>query len=197
MTSTAPAAGDGDGESKGQRTRRRILDAARAVFADAGYERATIRGIAAAAGVDKSSVMQYFGSKQQLFREAVHWTIPIAAVIAADPDHVAENLARGMFAAWTAEPNSPMTVLLRASMTSADAAELLRTHITAQFIDTLADTIDAPDARLRAALFGALLMGVASQRYLLHMPDLSEAAEDDVLALIDPLLRALISPEPA
>ena len=32
------------------RTRRRILDAARGVFADVGYERATIRCIAAAAG---------------------------------------------------------------------------------------------------------------------------------------------------
>ncbi|WP_328402790.1 TetR family transcriptional regulator [Nocardia sp. NBC_00403] len=34
--------------------------------------------IRSAAGVDKSSVIQYFGSKQALFREAVHWDIPIA-----------------------------------------------------------------------------------------------------------------------
>jgi AcrR family transcriptional regulator len=46
------------GERKGERTRRRILEAARRVFADLGYERATIRGIAAAADVDKSSVIQ-------------------------------------------------------------------------------------------------------------------------------------------
>ena len=65
-------------ERKGARTRRRILEAARGVFADVGYERATIRLIAAAAGVDKSSVIQYFGTKQGLFREAVHWDIPTA-----------------------------------------------------------------------------------------------------------------------
>ena len=57
-------------ERKGQRTRRRILETARAVFAEVGYERATIRGIAAAAEVDKSSIIKYFGTKEALFREA-------------------------------------------------------------------------------------------------------------------------------
>jgi len=87
---------------------------------------------------------------------------------------VAENLARGMFRAWAANPNSPMAVLLRASMTSDDAAELLRDHITHDAIPDLAEVIDAPDARLRAALLGAMLMGITSQRDLLGMPDLAE-----------------------
>ncbi|WP_443732530.1 TetR/AcrR family transcriptional regulator [[Mycobacterium] fortunisiensis] len=181
-----------ESESKGQRTRRRILDAARGVFAHLGYERATIRGIAAAAGVDKSSVIQYFGSKKNLFREAVHWSIPVADAVGDTPAQTAENLARGMFDAWAADPNSPMTVLLRASMTSEDAAEILRDHITSEAVTALADTIDAPDARLRAALLGAMLMGVASHRYLLHMPDLREAGTDDILRLITPLLQTLI-----
>jgi AcrR family transcriptional regulator len=187
------ATGD-DGERKGQRTRRRILQAARGVFADLGYERATIRGIAAAAGVDKSSVIQYFGTKQNLFREAVHWTIPVADAIADTPEQTAENLARGMLAAWAADPNSPMAVLVRASMTSEDAAEILRTHITSSAIPTLATAINAPDARLRAALVGAMLMGIASQRYLLRMPDLAEVDTEELLRLITPALQALIDP---
>jgi AcrR family transcriptional regulator len=183
------------GERKGQRTSRRILEAARAVFADLGYERATIRGIAAAAGVDKSSVIQYFGTKQNLFREAVHWTIPVADAIADTPEQTAENLARGMLAAWAADPNSPMAVLLRASMTSEDAAEILRNHITSSATPTLATAIDAPDARLRAALAGAMLMGIASQRYLLRMPDIADVDTEEILRLITPALRALIDPD--
>jgi len=189
-----PAATGEGGERKGQRTRRRILEAARSVFADLGYERATIRGIAAAAGVDKSSVIQYFGTKQNLFREAVHWTIPVADAIADTPEQTAENLARGMLAAWAADPNSPMAVLVRASMTSEDAADILRAHITASATPTLATAIDAPDARLRAALVGAMLMGIASQRYLLRMPDLAEVDIEELLRLITPALRALIDP---
>lgn len=172
------------------------METARRVFADVGYERATIRSIAAAAGVDKSSVIQYFGTKQELFREAVHWDIPVAELVTADVGETATNFARGMLAAWAADPDSPMAVLLRTSMTSEDAAELLRTHITAQAIDAVAATIDAPDARLRAALASAVLMGVASQRYLLRMPDLHNADTDDILRLLTPLLQLLLEPRP-
>ena len=189
---TGPEPGE---ERKGARTRRRILEAARGVFADVGYERATIRLIAAAAGVDKSSVIQYFGTKQSLFREAVHWDIPIAELTADDPAETTQNLTRGMLAAWAADPNSPMAVLLRTSMTSEHAAEILRTHITAQATDAVAATIDAPDARLRAALAGAMLMGIVSQRHILKMPDLEDADVEDILRLVGPLIETLLDPE--
>lgn len=181
-------------ERKGQRTRRQIVDAARVVFGDVGYERATIRGIASAANVDKSSVIKYFGTKEKLFEEAVTWTIPIDDVISDDPSETAQNLARGMLAAWAADPNSPMAVLLRASMTSEEAAKLLRTHITSHAISSIARTIDTPDARVRAALVGAMLMGIASQRYLLQMPDLVNADTEHILQLITPALRSVIDP---
>lgn len=184
-----------DAERKGQRTRRQIVAAARKVFGEVGYERATIRGIAAVANVDKSSVVKYFGTKRNLFEEAATWTIPIDDVVSdGGPAQTAENLARGMLAAWGADPNSPMAVLLRASMTSDEAADLLRAHITSHAVGSIAKTIDAPDARLRAALLGAMLMGVASQRYLLRMPDLVDVDTEHLLRLITPALRAVIDP---
>lgn len=182
-------------ERKGQRTRRRILETARATFSEVGYERATIRGIAAAAAVDKSSIIKYFGTKQALFREAMHWDIPIAELTRDDASQTAQNYARAMLTAWAAEPNSPMAVLLRTSMTSEDAATILRDHITNQAVDAVAATIRAPDARLRASVAGALLMGIASQRYILQMPDLAEADIEDILRLIAPLLQSLIDPQ--
>jgi TetR/AcrR family transcriptional repressor of mexJK operon len=51
--------------------RRSILDAAAPVFGEAGYERASIEAIAAAAGVSKPTVYSYFGGKEELFRESV------------------------------------------------------------------------------------------------------------------------------
>ncbi|MEW1722885.1 TetR family transcriptional regulator [Streptomyces sp. NPDC093109] len=186
---------EADCPRKGERTRRRILEAARRKFAEVGYERATIRAIAAEADVDKSSVIQYFGSKDGLFREAVHWDIPIARLTTDDPAETIENYVRGMLGAWAADPNSPMAVLVRASMTSEDAAELLRGHITAQGVDPVAATIEGPDARLRAALISAMMMGIASQRYLLGMPDLAAADIEDVLRIVVPLFRDLVAPE--
>ncbi|MGW1786673.1 TetR/AcrR family transcriptional regulator [Streptomyces sp. NPDC002143] len=185
---------EADCPRKGERTRQRILEAARRKFAEVGYERATIRAIAAEAEVDKSSVIQYFGSKDSLFREAVRWDIPVAELTTDDPAETVENLVRGMLGAWAADPDSPMAVLVRASMTSEEAAELLRGHITAQAVEPVAAMVDSPDARLRAALCGAMMMGVASQRYLLRMPDLATADTEDILRLLVPVLRGLIDP---
>ena len=181
------------GERKGQRTRRQILEAARAEFAQVGYDRATIRGIAARAGIDKSSVVKYFGTKQNLFREAATWSIPKA-----DTGSVAlrsaDDMVRGMFNAWSAAPNTPMAVLLRTSMTSAEAAEILRDHLSSQVIPPFAAAIDEPDGRLRAALAGAMLMGIASQRYLLGIPDVTGADEDAIVKIVGPAIAAIIDP---
>ncbi|MEU9348536.1 TetR family transcriptional regulator [Streptomyces sp. NPDC048278] len=181
-------------ERKGERTRRRILEAARCRFAQVGYERATIRAIAAEAGVDKSSVIQYFGTKQGLFREAVHWHVPIDELTTEDSSRTVENYLRGMLGAWSADPDSPMAVLLRSSMTSEEAAGILRRHITAEVVGPVAARVGAPDARLRAALSSAMMMGIASQRHLLGMPDLAQADLEDILRIIVPVIRELIAP---
>ncbi|MFI2210220.1 TetR family transcriptional regulator [Streptomyces sp. NPDC020141] len=190
----ASVAESGVPERKGERTKRRILEAARRQFARAGFERATIRAIAADAGVDKASVIQYFGTKQELFREAVRWEIPVAELTTDDPGESVENYLRAMLGAWSKDPDSPMTALLRASMTSEEAAELLRRRVTEQAVDPVAAALDDPDARLRSALVGAMMMGIATHRHLLRMPDLAEAPEDDILRLAVPLLRSLITP---
>ncbi|MEU4234036.1 TetR family transcriptional regulator [Nonomuraea sp. NPDC026600] len=179
-------------ESKGRRTRRRILEAARRTFGELGYERATIRAIAAEAEVDKSSVIQYFGTKQQLFRESLDFGIDIDSLTTDDPGRTAENYLRAMLERWAAAPDSPMAVLLRTSMTSEEAAQMLREHVTAVAIDRIAPGIHGPDARLRAALAGAVMFGITVHRHLIRMPDLAEADLDDVLRLAVPLVRSLL-----
>lgn len=190
MTAATPA-------RKGQRTRQRILLAARKVFAEAGYDKATIRGIAELSGVDKASVIKHFGSKQDLFDEAVQWTVPVDELTTADPAQTAQNFLQGMLDAWAADPDGPMAVLLRTAMTSPDALELLRTQVTEQAVTSVAATIDGPDARLRAALLSAVLMGIASQRYLLQFPDLAAASDDDIVRIMAPVLGGLLSPDGA
>ncbi|MEX0938135.1 MAG: CerR family C-terminal domain-containing protein [Pirellulales bacterium] len=52
-------------------TKTRLLDAAGPIFAEAGYDGATIRDICKAAGVNVASVNYYFGDKQRLYVDAV------------------------------------------------------------------------------------------------------------------------------
>lgn len=57
--------------AKGERTRRRLLDAAEEVFAGYGYQEASIVKITEAAGVAQGTFYIYFESKQQIFDELV------------------------------------------------------------------------------------------------------------------------------
>ena len=56
-------------------TRAAILAAAREQFAAGGYQAATIRAIAAAAGIDPAMVMRYYGNKEGLFAAAAEFDL--------------------------------------------------------------------------------------------------------------------------
>jgi AcrR family transcriptional regulator len=59
------------GQSRGEDTRRRILEAALHVFATEGYEGASTRQLAEQAGVNLPAIQYYFGSKEGLFRAVI------------------------------------------------------------------------------------------------------------------------------
>jgi AcrR family transcriptional regulator len=58
-------------EEKAHRTRQRVLAAAREVFIRDGYARATMRGVAAVAGVSVQTVEQIFGTKRALLKTVI------------------------------------------------------------------------------------------------------------------------------
>jgi len=81
--------------------RAAILAAARAVFAENGYEKATIREIARRAGVTHGLVVLHFTSKEKLFLAAVPGASILAASEAGDLNRYV--LADGPLAAMPAD----------------------------------------------------------------------------------------------
>jgi AcrR family transcriptional regulator len=73
-------------------TKAVILAAARERFAADGYDRATIRAIAADARIDPSMVMRYFGNKDQLFAAAADFDLQIPDLSDVERDHVGASL---------------------------------------------------------------------------------------------------------
>src|SRR5258708_16052527 len=67
---SAPSAGRHPRNSEA--TRQAILESALSAFVRAGYDGVGVREIAGGAGVDAMLVNRYFGSKEELFAEAVH-----------------------------------------------------------------------------------------------------------------------------
>jgi AcrR family transcriptional regulator len=70
--------------TKGQRTRERIIVAARDLFARQGYEATTLRQVAAQAGIREPGLYNHFASKQALYEVVLYRTLqPLAQAVSA------------------------------------------------------------------------------------------------------------------
>ena len=111
---------------KSDRTRAAILEAARELFATEGYERATVRDIAAKAAIDPALVIRYFGSKEALFVRAADIELRMPDLAAATGSR-GEAIVRHFLSIWEGEGGNPgMTILLRSAASNPVAAEKLR-----------------------------------------------------------------------
>jgi AcrR family transcriptional regulator len=182
-------------------SRDTILQAARRQFAEAGYERTSIRAIAAGAGVDPALVVHFFGSKDRLFQAAVSWPFDPAAVLprffAPGPEGLGERLARTFFTFWHDPETSPqLLALLRSAMTNEDSARLLREFLVTQIFQPLGALVDGPDRELRGELAAAHLVGVAVLRLVLRMEPLASASIDQLVASVGPTIDRYLQPGP-
>jgi AcrR family transcriptional regulator len=172
-----------------RRTEERILDAAAQIFLAAGYERATIRAVAAAAGVDAGLVMHYFGSKQELFRRVID-AVPLPEASGA-PEQILATLADRL----ANEPAASLTVL-RSMLTNPEAASVVSAAM-ARYEAQIAEAIPADDANLRAAIISAITLGVTVSRHLIKFDELATADPAQVISLLRPCMISLAAQPPS
>ena len=176
-----------------RRTEARILDAASRVFVTAGYERATIRAVASAAGVDAGLVMHYFGSKQELFRRVIG-AAPVPAV-SGGPEQATEQILATLADRLANEPVASLTIL-RSMLTNPEAATIISEGM-ARYQAQIAQAIPAGDAGLRAALISAVILGVTVSRHLIKSDELASADPAQVISLLRPCLLSLAAQPPS
>ena len=173
-------------------TRAQILAAARQRFGTDGYDRATLRAIAADVGVDAALVIRYFGSKQDLFAAAAEFTLDLPDLTGVHPDEVADVLLPKFFAVW--EDDTTFVALLRAAMTSPTAADTMRTVFATQVAPALAAVTPDHPAQ-RAGLMGAFIIGLATTRYVLANPAVEMLSHDELIRWARPVVRQLLLDE--
>lgn len=198
-----PAAGHGgrSGRRPGESlTREAILDAARLEFAELGYDRATIRGIGARAGVDPSLVLHYFGAKEQLFTAALQ--IPaepgevVRRVMREDAAHMGATVVRTFLATWEPEESrAPLLAMIRSAMTNEVAMGLVREYLGRRIFGPITHALGLPDAELRAALVGSQLIGLAMVRYVARIEPLASADSETVVAAMGPTVQRYLTAE--
>lgn len=175
-------------------TREEILAVARGRFAERGYDAASLRAIAAEAEVDPALVIHYFGSKEKLFVETMGVPEELPALFRdlaeADGRDRLEMLVRGYLGfADSGDSRNAMIALVRSAMSNEKAAAMLREFMTARLLPVVAGLSGQPDARLRASLVAAQLIGIAMLRHVVKLDPLARATPDEIVALVVPVLE--------
>lgn len=171
-------------------TRADILTAARRRFAAEGYERTTLRAIAADVGVDAALLIRYFGSKQELFATATDFRIDLPDLSHADRDDIPDMLLPRYFAVW--EEDHTFLALLRAAMTSRVAADTLNRTLATHVAPTLRAA--TPDHHLeRIALTDAFVIGLATTRSVLANPPVANLSREELSRWAGPVFRQLLT----
>ncbi len=175
-------------------TRGAILAAARASFSERGYDATSVRQVARDAGVDPALVAHYFGTKDGLFTEALRVPVRpaqfVPQVLAGGVDGLGERVARMFLSLWEDDPTRDAVLgMIRSAMSNDHAAELLRGFVTDALFGRIADGLGVADARLRATLVGAQLVGVGMLRYVVRVEPIATMPVDELVDWLAPTLQ--------
>jgi AcrR family transcriptional regulator len=194
MTSTA----DKDSRARERRSydaqasRRALLDAARALFDERGYDRATTREIGERAGVDAALIARYFGSKEGLYIA----TIAEEPVGAWTSELNVRELVASLLERWEQRGHSPISRALASPSLTDEVREQIHAVTERRLVDPLVSELIArglPAPRLRAELLIAITLGVAVTRSNGTLPTLASVPLEEALVVLDPMIDALQS----
>ena len=176
-------------------TRAQILRAAQARFAADGYQKATIRAIAAEASIDPSMVMRYYGTKAKLFAAAVDIDLHLPDLTAMPKRRLGQNLVAHFLRRWEGDPtDDALLMLLRSAATDDLAAERMRTIFRDQLIPAVLGVVGDPaEAALRAGLISTQMLGLALCRHILRLPPAAALSPEAVVAWIGPTIQRYLT----
>ena len=187
----------------GQQSKQRILDAARKRFMRDGYERATVRAIAADAGVDVAMVYYFFDSKDGLINAAAltgpqHPLHQLATLLDEGTEQIGPRLVRRFIESWDAGVVfEPLVALWRSAPIHPHARNVLLDSIAGPVAQRVATEFGVADAELRVELVASHLIGLAFARYQLKIEPTASADIEDLVTWVGPTVqRYLADPSP-
>ncbi|WP_175408990.1 TetR family transcriptional regulator [Streptomyces sp. TRM64462] len=184
--------------TEGPGARERILEAARTEFAERGYDKTSVRGIAKAAGVDAALVHHYFGTKDEVFAAAIEVSfepaLVVPAVLGAGPEGIGERLARYFIGVWeNPATRTPLLAIIRSALTHEAAAKVLRGFVLRRILERVAAELRVPDPKFRAELAASHMIGIAILRYVIKVEPLASADPDAIVAMVAPTLQRYLT----
>ena len=178
--------------TKGELTKANILQAARERFAADGYERATIRAIAADVGIDPALVMRYFGNKEKLFAAAADFDLRIPSFEGVPQTRVGRALIEHFLNRWEGDDN--LKALLRAAATNPEAASRIQQIFGKQLVPAISRLCTDPSTAItRVGLVVSQAMGLALTRYVFRLPPVTGMSREQIIDWIGPTMQRYLT----
>ena len=148
--------------------------------------------------MDPALVLHYFGSKEQLFGDALRVPVEpgevLRRVMTTDVADMGPTMVRTFLEAWEPEESrSPLVAMVRSAMTNETAMALVREYLGRRVFGPITQTLAAPDAELRATLMGSQFIGLAMMRYIARIEPLASASVDQIVAAIGPTIQRYLT----
>jgi AcrR family transcriptional regulator len=182
----------------GTDTREALVNAAREVFIKEGFDGATVRAIAAKAGVDAAMVNHWFGGKEGLFGEAV-LKLPFNAQEIVDilthtePDVVGETIVRTFLSRWDTTDGGVFTALMRSVAGHELAGEMLKDFFLKHVFNHVIGRFAPDNHQFRATLVATQMVGMGMVRYVARFEPMASTDIETMVAAIAPTLQRYIT----
>ncbi|WP_330231794.1 TetR family transcriptional regulator [Nocardia sp. NBC_00508] len=179
--------------------REAILAAARARFADAGFDKTSVRAVATDAGVDPALVHHYFGTKQQLFAAVVELPVDPEMILrnidSAPLNHLGETIIRAALGVWDSPAGPGVVAVVRSILAGSDDPALARTFLLDIVLERVRKRIATPedDGRTRVALVASQMIGVLVGRKIIGVQPLAAMPAADLVAVVGPTLQRYLT----
>jgi AcrR family transcriptional regulator len=179
-------------------TRDRILANARVLFARNGIANTSIRGVAAAAGVDSALVHHYFGTKEKLFAAAVRVPIDPMDIIGPLRETPVEELGHKipsmLLPLWDSEVGAGFIATLR-SILAGSEVNLFRSFIRDVIAVEVGARVDNPPGSgiIRIQFVASQLVGVLMARYILDLEPFKSLPAEQIVDTIAPNLQRYLT----
>jgi AcrR family transcriptional regulator len=180
-------------------TKADILDAARRLFLEHGYDGVTLQAVAGAAGVDVALISYYFGSKKGLFGAAMALGANPALLLAGELqgplNSLPERLVRTVLAVWDDPETGPtLRSFLEGMVREPQVARIFGEMMEQEMLPAIAGRLGGgADATRRAAIATSQLGGMILSRYVIKVEPLASMSHAEVARRMAPGLGAALA----
>lgn len=185
--SAAPARRDAEA------TKTAILRAARHLLARHAHADITLKAVAERAGVSPPLVLKYFGNKDALFARVMSFEEDAAALLDAPVEELGRHMVRHVVAGQRERGADPVLRIVFAPL-HGDHGDILRANFRTQVAEPLAARLGGPDARLRAELALATLIGLGVMFGIARGEELRAMSVEEIVDHYGPTVQAQLTP---